>query len=477
MLIQDPDLLPALKFWLFFCLGLVLCVWAGRLAAGAASPLLLAVFAGVGAAAVTFYSPRLALSLIVFSMLLSPKIPGMHLAEAERHGTVLVRFDDLLLVIVFLAWIARSSMVKKGSAFLASTPLNLPIFLYTAVCVLSTALGVLRGDYQPLRPLFYLLKYVEYFLLFFMTVNVAEGRALADRYMRFGWITAMIVSLYGYSQIPSGERVTAPFEAALGASPQERLQASEPNTLGGYYLVVFGMLLAGITQGGGAEAARLTLSFLFMLPPFLMTLSRSSYLGLAGAAFFHMTATRRRRVQLALGFGGAALLVLLVPTLRRNVLERVEYTFTGVEKGVRGQTYSVGAMHLEGSAYARFTSWRRIFFEEFPKHPLLGAGVTGVGLSDAQYPLVIGETGLVGFFLFLWMIKRVWDCAWFLWRSAELSEDKALGLGLLTALVGLLLHATAANTFIIVRVMEPFWFLAALAARRYAELTEREPRA
>jgi hypothetical protein len=31
--------------------------------------------------------------------------------------------------------------------------------------------------------------------------------------------------------------------------------------------------------------------------------------------------------------------------------------------------------------------------------------------------------------------------------------------GLIAGLVGLLVHAIAANTFIIVRIMEPFWFI------------------
>ncbi len=37
-----------------------------------------------------------------------------------------------------------------------------------------------------------------------------------------------------------------------------------------------------------------------------------------------------------------------------------------------------------------------------------------------------------------------------------------LALGHLGALVGLLVHSIGANTFIIVRIMEPFWFLTAL---------------
>jgi hypothetical protein len=39
---------------------------------------------------------------------------------------------------------------------------------------------------------------------------------------------------------------------------------------------------------------------------------------------------------------------------------------------------------------------------------------------------------------------------------------KGLAGGFLAGFVGLLFHAIGANTFIIVRIMEPFWFIAAM---------------
>jgi len=37
-----------------------------------------------------------------------------------------------------------------------------------------------------------------------------------------------------------------------------------------------------------------------------------------------------------------------------------------------------------------------------------------------------------------------------------------LSLGLIAAFVGILFHAVTANSFIIIRIMEPFWFLAGM---------------
>ncbi len=40
--------------------------------------------------------------------------------------------------------------------------------------------------------------------------------------------------------------------------------------------------------------------------------------------------------------------------------------------------------------------------------------------------------------------------------------DKGLAIGFLAGFIGLLFHAIGANTFILVRIMEPFWFIAAM---------------
>jgi hypothetical protein len=40
--------------------------------------------------------------------------------------------------------------------------------------------------------------------------------------------------------------------------------------------------------------------------------------------------------------------------------------------------------------------------------------------------------------------------------------DKGLTLGFIAGFIGLITHALTANTFIIIRIMEPFWFFAGI---------------
>jgi O-antigen ligase len=75
---------------------------------------------------------------------------------------------------------------------------------------------------------------------------------------------------------------------------------------------------------------------------------------------------------------------------------------------------------------------------------------------------ILGETGLAGLVAFGFIIYRLWRCA----RESFLSQTdpfaKGLAHGFLLGLVAMLAHGVGANTFIIIRIMEPFWLCAGL---------------
>ena len=49
-----------------------------------------------------------------------------------------------------------------------------------------------------------------------------------------------------------------------------------------------------------------------------------------------------------------------------------------------------------------------------------------------------------------------------IYRKAKDSLFKGLALGFLAGHIGMLFHAISANTFILIRIMEPYWFLAGM---------------
>ena len=81
---------------------------------------------------------------------------------------------------------------------------------------------------------------------------------------------------------------------------------------------------------------------------------------------------------------------------------------------------------------------------------------------DAQYPRTLVETGSVGFLAFVWVLSAVLRLAVSRYRAARDAFGRGLALGYLTGFVGLLFHAIGSNSFIIIRIMEPFWFFMAI---------------
>jgi len=82
-----------------------------------------------------------------------------------------------------------------------------------------------------------------------------------------------------------------------------------------------------------------------------------------------------------------------------------------------------------------------------------------------MYPRVLTETGLLGLVAFLVLIGSLVRMGIMSYRHATDQFSRGIALGFLLGFVGLLVHAVGANTFLIVRIMEPFWLFAALVVR------------
>jgi len=412
--------------------------------------------------AITVFRPSYAIVLLVFSMMLSPEIS---LGEVGRGRNLIIRYDDILLLSVALAWLLRAGLVKKDVGVLEVTPVHLPIFFYMCIYIFSTGLAQMRGDVEPLKSTFFTLKYIEYFVLFFMTYNVVRTKEEVKFLLRCGLATAALVTVYAYwYHFSTGQQATAPFETALGEAASE---GGEPGSLGGYYLVVFGACMGLLDQAGPSWIKIVLPALLLMLPSFMYTLSRASLLGLLGQCG-GLLALGKRKLFVASGLVLMLIAFFSIDALKNPVSARVAMTTQG---GVNRQLHEfrvpvVGyTIRLEDSAAQRVQAWQRILEERLPKHPLLGHGATGIGFEDTQYGLIMGEFGLIGFAVFSWMIFKIFQMSVNLYAVGTEPWIRGMGLGLTLSLIGLLLQSFTSNTFIIVRIMQPFWFLAALTCR------------
>ena len=387
------------------------------------------------------------LYILIFSMLLSPEIIIGETAVASLDRGVTLRFEDFLLVVIGFSWFAKNAAKKEVGLFL-KTPLNRAIFFYILVCLISTGFGILAGRVSAKTGSLFVLKYVEYFIVYFMVVNHLKSCDQVKRFVFCLLLTCFITGIIGILQIPGGERVSAPFEGEVG----------EPNTFGGYLLFI-GAITAGLLLNAETGRSKQMLIFLAcaIVPSLLFTQSRATYLGFVATCFVIGILTRHRII--ILGF--LAIAFLLSPLfLPQEVKDRIVYTFTQPEE--TGQIH-IGEVRLDTSTSARIASLRQII-KDWPKKPLFGYGVTGYEFLDSQYPRVLIETGIVGLIAFLYLLYSIFKLAIHRLKEAKDPYFKGLTLGFFAGYMGLLFHALGANTFIIVRIMEPFWFFAGIIA-------------
>jgi len=405
----------------------------------------LAIGGGVVVFIICLASTEAALYILIFSMLLSPEfIVGTTEGDSLGRGVTL-RVDDFVILLIGFSWLAKMA-INRGLGLFLRTPLNKLIAYYMIACLVSTLLGSLFLKVDLKTGFFYILKYFQYMFIYFMVANQLKTEKQAKNYLWALLITCAIVSFLGLVQAVEGGRVSAPFEGEIG----------EPNTFGGYLVfmisITTGLLLT--TTSLGLRLIYGSMALLFIVP-LLFTQSRSSYLALvlAGMVFLWLS-EKRRMVLIAFILAG-----LLFPFVAPDVVtERVGFTFTQREQ--RGQI-KVGGARIDTSTAARLHSMANVS-RDFVKHPVLGYGVTGYGFLDAQYFKVLIETGLIGLFLFLVLLSGIFRLTYHNIKEATEPFDRGLSMGFMAGFIGLLVHAVGANTFIIVRIMEPFWFVLAI---------------
>ena len=405
----------------------------------------IAVAAGIIIFMVSFASSQAALYILIFSMLLGPEMIVGTTAGAALGRGITIRLDDLILMIIGFSWLARMAIYKELGLFLR-TSLNKPIAFYIIASLISTLFGALMGRVDLKTGLLFVLKYFQYMIIYFMVVNHLHDKRQIRKFLWALLFTCIVVSFIGIAQIPGGDRVSAPFEGEIG----------EPNTFGGY--LVFMMAIAiGLFLTTNSLRDKLIYGGISLIAfiPFLFTQSRSSYLAFFPMLFAFVWLSEKRKLIIIFLLFMAILLPLIAP---QKVRDRIAFTFT---QSPHPDQVQIGDIRLDTSTSARLRSWQGVL-RDTSKHPILGFGITGYSFVDTQYPRVLAETGMIGiisFILLMWAIFRQGNMVF---SSTSDVFHKGISMGFMAGFTGLLVHAVGANTFIIVRIMEPFWFVLAM---------------
>lgn len=400
--------------------------------------------------AITLFNPSVGLFLLIVTMLFSPEIPY---GRVERR-TIIIRYDDILIILCLLSWVI-SKVIKSGN-FFTFTPLDKPIMFFLLICAVSTSRGILikQVSHTP-KAFFYILKLAEYFLIFYLVVNLVKSKKLVVYYIYTFFVSCLAVSFLGYRQIVRGVgRITLPFEGI-----------AEPNTYGGYLLFMFGMLLSFAFYGPKKMPRIISIPLLLLVIwNFSYTLSRGSWLAFFPVMFTVIIQLPRSKKLFGLVILGIAL--LCIPYLPSRVRNRMQSTFQ--DRGARGTFVDVPGLGMEkrtigldSSAGSRVQKFRHIM-TYWQEYPIFGLGVTGAGFVDSQVFRTLGELGIMGLLAFIWIFKAVYSEVVIVKKYFKNLFIQSVTTGYIAGIVGLLIHSLTANTFLIIRIMGPFWFFTGL---------------
>jgi O-antigen ligase len=419
----------------------------GRFITKISAILVLGAVVGIALFVLCFISLKYALYTLVFSMLLSPEFG----ARTTEGGGMTVRLDDFLLIIIAFGWFARNAIYKE-LGLLKKTPLNRPIFYYMLACVVSTGLGMMFGKVQVFKGFFFLLKYLEYFIVYFMAINYLHDRKQLRNLVIALIVVFVIVCFASIAQIPQGERITAPFEGKGG----------EPNTLGGYLLLILsvvGGILLNTDKGDSFKYKAALISMIFLaIIPILFSQSRGTWTAVAPCYLTFLIISKKKAL---LGIMLVLILVLGPLILPKAIKERFEYTFQKQKGWAAQYQEKIGGVTLDTSTSERVSSVKRAM-AAYTKHPVFGYGITGWRFLDAQYPKTLVETGILGMTALGFLLYAILRETRKVYKGTEDKFHKGVCMGFFAGTIAMMAHALGANTFIIVRIMEPFWFLMAI---------------
>lgn len=388
--------------------------------------------------------------ILIVAMLLSPEIETGNTYSGEH--SLNLRYDDVLILVIFLGVMTRLSFEGRLVLWQPS-PINIGIVAYYSICILSSIFALERGlgAWDERTAFFVLLKMLEYYLVFWLVGHAVRSREDMRHQLTLFFLVALVVSAYAIYTIGTEPRVSAPFEKG----------GTEPNTLGGYLVVV---MCAAIGLMSQAPLLRQRLAYLAIVlvcaVPLLYTLSRASYVAMAVGLV--VLAIISRKVSLIIAM--IALLVVSPLFMPLEVKERVAFTFQesgGHEIQVMGRE---DPLHLDKSTYERIYVWRKVGFlmRLGPQFALFGAGVSWESVLDSQYARVLMETGILGFVAFLFLQSRILLNTRQAYRWTPDWRGRGLAMGMFAATLALMVHGAGTISFLIVRIMEPFWFLVAL---------------
>lgn len=412
----------------------------------------------------TITSNRMLFFLCWISFFLSITIPK----SGKTVSSVPVTTANLCILCSFAAWGITMLFSKKRTSHI---PLAHPMLVFIVYGVSNAVLGAFY--HNPLKLV--VIEFSAFFgfiPVYFLVCSVLHSRQRLTYLIRTLLISLFLVCLYGGLQLHIGfERVAVPGiteqhgminYAEFGGrwnyieGGRQKLYSTFQNgNIFGNHLATFLPLLGGIILAAQARWKKMLLSGLFIgvWYTLFLTYSRGALAGAIVGMF--VLAVIAKKIQ----FRAAGIMIIVLIALfffiRQNA-DRPEFARYNIRR-ISESPNQFSAGRVQRVKYG----WS-VFKNLSLSKKLLGIGLGGEIIVDNLYVYFLVKLGLVGIFIFGWMLYRFFS-TFLQWRSniADIALQSLMDGGI-AGLAACLVHNIADVLWLFPPLSANFWFLAGI---------------
>ena len=414
--------------------------------------------------------------------LIRPEVPLLALTAYVPFSKVLVggfgelmtafNLTNLLMVMILLGHVLRTMAQRKP--LIEANALNLPVVLFCALGAVSLVRGVLAGygEEYALTFLIPLKRWLTPIALYLVTYNVVQDRRTVRQVLVIIMIVVAVAALMAIKDYIDVGPNSSLDHSRIGGI------AEQPNMLGAFF-VYYMFLFAAFWMMNWTRVRYwlLLLPFGLCFRGIQVTFSRGAYLAFAmggvALAFF-----RNKFLWVAVSCL-LAFAVLNPWVLPKGIAQRLQSTVQDEQvSDVYGDPGILNS--LDASSAHRLEIWGGAV-RMIAEHPLTGVGygvfpylihsyAPNIQQMDAHnsYLIIAAEMGVPALLVFLWILIVIgWKTRW-LYRHAQDPFFKAMALGWLAGLAGLLVANMFGSRLHSEEISAYFWILCALIMRAVA---------
>lgn len=420
-----------------------------------------------------FFDIKSIFFILLFFIIVFPKIPLI----STNYATP-IRLEDL---IIFYLWALLMINILIGQIKIYKNMIFFWIGIYLSWGSIATVLGFYRGDVSSL--LFFLRK-IEYISLFFFSYIIINKKNIVKFY-KLIFVSFGLVALIGFLQyfkffdlIGISKYFIPYLQLANRRFWQSSLVSSTFDgnyDLGGYLILIVPFFLLLLVESNYFNKKFLFTNFLSAVILVFISGARTPIVIIGFFILFiflkKLFLGKKKNIYKTweIFIVSFFIFIFFKNNIFQNFLQRMN------QLKILNYENVIKFIQTDNSFGYRITKWSKVW-HEFLSHPLFGRGIGGFSehfiSADGQHIQTLGETGLVGFILFLvlffYVIKMISNTKRHLNkipcnRMDDLNRIfiSALSIGIL----GLLVNGITINIFDSSKVAMCLWAFIGVAAK------------